>query len=166
MADMTEMEMALQENTVPMMTGEGPFGSVEMGGMFNVVKVRSDLPKGVYSDPGWYAQGPRADLVSVNQRLNGQAKETNPVFLMSILQENQCLIRKDDHEKRSLLLGLSLLTAISPVTLLAGPGHGNEEHSEGFFTRLKNAVFGSYGEQLPSVGLERAVKSVRKLRLS
>ena len=69
MADMTEMEMAIPENTVPMMTGEGPFGSVEMGGMFNVVKVRSDLPKGVYSDPGWYAQGPRADLVSVNPEI-------------------------------------------------------------------------------------------------
>jgi len=52
-----------------MMTGEGPFGSVEMGGMFNVVKVRSNLPKGVYSDPGWYAQGPRADLVSFNPEI-------------------------------------------------------------------------------------------------
>ena len=69
MADMTEMEMAIPENTVPMMTGEGPFGSVEMGGMFNVVKVRSDLPKAVYSDPGWYAQGPRADLVSVSPKI-------------------------------------------------------------------------------------------------
>ena len=52
-------------------------------------------------------------------------------------------------KKRSLLLGLSLMTAVSPVSLLAGPGHGNEEHSEGFFSRLKNAVFESYGEQLP-----------------
>ena len=52
-------------------------------------------------------------------------------------------------KKRSLLLGLSLMTAVSPVSLLAGPGHGNEEHSEGFFSRLKNAVFASYGEQLP-----------------
>ena len=69
MADMKEMEMAIPENTVPMMTGEGPFGSVEMGGMFNVVKVRSDLPKAVYSDPGWYAQGPRADLVSVSPKI-------------------------------------------------------------------------------------------------
>ena len=69
MADMTEMEMAIPENTVPMMTGEGPFGSVEMGGMFNVVKVRSGLPKAVYSDPGWYAQGPRADLVSVSPKI-------------------------------------------------------------------------------------------------
>jgi FtsP/CotA-like multicopper oxidase with cupredoxin domain len=64
MADMTEMAMAIPENTVPMMTGEGPFGSVEMGGMFSVLKVRRDLPRGVYSDPGWFARGPRAAEVA------------------------------------------------------------------------------------------------------
>jgi len=41
-------------NTLPMMTGEGPFGSLEMGGMFTVVKVREDLAHGDYRDPGWY----------------------------------------------------------------------------------------------------------------
>jgi FtsP/CotA-like multicopper oxidase with cupredoxin domain len=40
------------ENTLPMMTGEGPFGPIEMGGMFTVVKVRPDLAS--YADPGWY----------------------------------------------------------------------------------------------------------------
>ena len=54
MADMAEMEMELPRNTVPMMTGQGPFGSVEMGGMFSVLKVRSDQKPGDYSDPGWY----------------------------------------------------------------------------------------------------------------
>jgi hypothetical protein len=54
MGDMTEMEMPLPENTLPMMGGEGPFGSVEMGGMFTVVKVRKDQKRGDYSDPGWY----------------------------------------------------------------------------------------------------------------
>jgi FtsP/CotA-like multicopper oxidase with cupredoxin domain len=48
------MEMPLPENTLPMMTGEGPFGGVEMGGMFTVVKVRKDQKRGDYSDPGWY----------------------------------------------------------------------------------------------------------------
>lgn len=33
---------AHSDNTIPMMTGEGPFGSVEMGGMFSVLKVRRD----------------------------------------------------------------------------------------------------------------------------
>ena len=55
MADMTEMEMPIPENTVPMMTGDGPFGSVEMGGMFSVVKVRRGQKPGDYSNPGWYA---------------------------------------------------------------------------------------------------------------
>jgi manganese oxidase len=55
MADMAEMEMPLPANTAPMMTGDGPFGSVEMGGMFSVVKVRADQKPGDYGDPGWYA---------------------------------------------------------------------------------------------------------------
>jgi len=55
MADMTEMAMPLPDNTVPMMGGTGPFGSVEMGGMFSVVKVRRDQPRGDFRDPGWFA---------------------------------------------------------------------------------------------------------------
>ncbi|HUG24122.1 multicopper oxidase family protein [Piscinibacter sp.] len=55
MADMAEMEMPLPDNTVPMMGGTGPFGSVEMGGMFSVVKVRRDQPRGDFKDPGWFA---------------------------------------------------------------------------------------------------------------
>jgi len=48
------MQMALPENTLPMMTGEGPFGGVDMGGMFTVVKVRKEQKRGDYTDPGWY----------------------------------------------------------------------------------------------------------------
>jgi hypothetical protein len=54
MADMGEMEMPLPDNTLPMMGGQGPFGGVEMGGMFTVVKVRKDQKPGDYKDPGWY----------------------------------------------------------------------------------------------------------------
>ena len=54
MADMGEMEMPIPDNTAPMMTGQGPFGSLEMGGMFSVLKVRKDQPAGNYKDPGWY----------------------------------------------------------------------------------------------------------------
>jgi FtsP/CotA-like multicopper oxidase with cupredoxin domain len=58
MADMGEMEMALPDNTLPMMTGRGPFGALEMGGMFTVVKVRADLARGDFRDPGWYRHPP------------------------------------------------------------------------------------------------------------
>jgi manganese oxidase len=54
MADMGEMEMPLPDNTLPMMTGQGPFGAIEMGGMFTTVKVRKDLARNDYNDPGWY----------------------------------------------------------------------------------------------------------------
>jgi manganese oxidase len=54
MHDMTEMAMPLPDNTAAMMTGQGPFGSVGMGGMFSVLKVRKDQKPGDYSDPGWY----------------------------------------------------------------------------------------------------------------
>jgi manganese oxidase len=54
MADMAEMQMPLPDNTAPMMTGTGPFGSVEMGGMFSMLKVRRDQPPRDYSDPGWF----------------------------------------------------------------------------------------------------------------
>jgi len=58
MADMGEMEMEIPENTVPMMTGWGPHGPIEMGGMFSVVKVREGISADDYSDPGWYENPP------------------------------------------------------------------------------------------------------------
>ena len=42
------------ENTLAMMTGKGPYGNIEMGGMFTIVKVRDHLKRDDYSDPGWY----------------------------------------------------------------------------------------------------------------
>jgi manganese oxidase len=58
MADMGEMEMPLPDNTLPMMTGSGPFGALEMGGMFTVVKIREGLARDDYKDPGWYQHPP------------------------------------------------------------------------------------------------------------
>ncbi len=55
---MGEMEMALPEYTVPMMTGTGPFGPIEMGGMFTVMKVREGIARGDYRDPRWHKHPP------------------------------------------------------------------------------------------------------------
>jgi FtsP/CotA-like multicopper oxidase with cupredoxin domain len=54
MADMGAMEMPLPDNTMPMMTGSGPFGPAEMGGMFTLLKVRRNQRPGDYRDPGWF----------------------------------------------------------------------------------------------------------------
>ena len=54
MGDM--MKMGTPKNTLPMMTGDGPFGPIEMGGMFTVLKVRDGIKS--YEDPGWYKNPP------------------------------------------------------------------------------------------------------------
>ncbi|MFZ5722467.1 MAG: multicopper oxidase family protein [Pseudomonadota bacterium] len=54
MAEMGDMQMPLPANTLPMMSGRGPFGPLEMGGMFSVLKVRNNQPRDDYRDPGWY----------------------------------------------------------------------------------------------------------------
>ncbi len=54
MGDM--MDMGRPRNTLPMMAGTGPFGAIEMGGMFTVLKVREGITS--YEDPGWYRQPP------------------------------------------------------------------------------------------------------------
>jgi manganese oxidase len=55
MSDMAEMmEMPLPENTLPMMTGKGQFGAINMGGMFTLLKVRDNTPKDSNVDPGFY----------------------------------------------------------------------------------------------------------------
>jgi hypothetical protein len=54
MAEMGAMEMPLPDNTLPMMTGTGPFGPIEMGGMFTTVKIREGLARNDYADPGPY----------------------------------------------------------------------------------------------------------------
>jgi hypothetical protein len=58
MAQMAHMHMQLPENTLPMMTGTGPYGAIGMGGMFTLFKVRDDQAPDDYSDPGWYDPPP------------------------------------------------------------------------------------------------------------
>ena len=50
------MDMGRPKNTLPMMTGDGPFGPIEMGGMFTILKVRDGIKS--YEDPGWYKHPP------------------------------------------------------------------------------------------------------------
>jgi FtsP/CotA-like multicopper oxidase with cupredoxin domain len=58
MAEMGDMEMPMPDNTLPMMTGFGQFGPLEMGGMFSVVKVREGIAANDYKDPGWFRHPP------------------------------------------------------------------------------------------------------------
>ena len=48
---MGNMEMPVPDNTLPMMTGTGQFGPIEMGGMFTVMKIREGLARDDYAIP-------------------------------------------------------------------------------------------------------------------
>jgi manganese oxidase len=72
MAEMGEMEMPMPDNTLPMMTGFGQFGAMEMGGMFSVVKVREGIAANDYADPGWY-QHPEGTVAYEVQSTSGTA---------------------------------------------------------------------------------------------
>jgi hypothetical protein len=52
MGEMSMMRMPVPKNSIPMVGGKGPFGVIDMGGMFTVLKVRRDIAN--YDDPGWY----------------------------------------------------------------------------------------------------------------
>jgi manganese oxidase len=56
MGDMASMGMPVPNNSIPMRGGQGPFGHIDMGGMFTVLKVRQGLT--TYDDPGWYVHPP------------------------------------------------------------------------------------------------------------
>ena len=58
MGDMAEMGMSVPPNSVPMVGGHGPHDYITMGGMFTILKVREELPKGYNQDPGWYDNPP------------------------------------------------------------------------------------------------------------
>jgi hypothetical protein len=42
MGGLSDMKMPVPENSVPMYGGPGPFGTIDMGGMFTLLKVREN----------------------------------------------------------------------------------------------------------------------------
>lgn len=59
MGSMGEMGMPVPKNSIPMQGAHGPFGYIDMGGMFTLLKVRARLTGD--GDPGWY-QHPRGTV--------------------------------------------------------------------------------------------------------
>ena len=53
MDEMANMRMPQPKNSISMLGGAGPHGTIDMGGMFTIVKVRDHLAGD--ADPGWYA---------------------------------------------------------------------------------------------------------------
>jgi hypothetical protein len=67
MGDMSEMDMPVPRNSIPMRGGRGPFGVIDMGGMFTILKVRDKV--GAADAAGWYEhpKGTVADAASAQE---------------------------------------------------------------------------------------------------
>ena len=80
MDDMSAMakHMPGPDNTLPMMGGEGPFGSVGMGGMFTILKVRDSVDAS--SKDSWYIQPKSAMSATVKdtKQAESPSKSTIP----------------------------------------------------------------------------------------
>lgn len=68
MGEMGDMGMKTPINSAPMIGGPGQYDYITMGGMFNILKVRDELPADG-SDPGWFRDPPEklASLASPEQ---------------------------------------------------------------------------------------------------
>lgn len=76
--------MPQPKNSIAMLGGKGPFGPIDMGGMFTVFKVREGIT--TYDDPGWYDNPPgtvaqrataeelRRDLATEQPTKKGQSR--------------------------------------------------------------------------------------------
>ena len=62
MGAMSEMGMKMPLNSIPMLGGPGPFASIDMGGMFTVLKVRAQPDR--EDGTGWY-QHPRGTVAEL-----------------------------------------------------------------------------------------------------
>src|SRR4029079_6475764 len=78
MAEMGAMEMPMPENTLPMMTGFGQFGPMEMGGMFSVVKVREGIAPDDYKDPGPYKHPAGTVAYEFNDETGSAPRQSAP----------------------------------------------------------------------------------------
>jgi FtsP/CotA-like multicopper oxidase with cupredoxin domain len=56
MGDMSDMNMPGPKNSIAMLGGKGPYGAIDMGGMFTLLKFREGIT--TYNDPGFYKQPP------------------------------------------------------------------------------------------------------------
>jgi manganese oxidase len=59
-------QMVMPENSISMLGCNGPYGTIDMGGMFTILKVRENLTS--YADPGWYKPPPGTLAQAANKQ--------------------------------------------------------------------------------------------------
>ncbi len=86
MAEMAEMNMPGPINTLPMMAGEGPFGTVAMGGMFTILKVRDVLDE---ENVEWYQNPPGTVAHKIGDEVTVPLLQDKQIFVCPMHPEVQ-----------------------------------------------------------------------------
>jgi hypothetical protein len=82
-----------------MMLGQGPYGNLEMGGMFTLIKVRDDLAPGDFRDPGWYRSPPGTVAKRISSDPDFGAPVRAPALAPSMPGTSPADASKPDHSK-------------------------------------------------------------------
>jgi FtsP/CotA-like multicopper oxidase with cupredoxin domain len=75
MGNMSDMRMPIPPNSLPMRGGPGPFGTIDMGGMFTILKVR-DNPDA--ADPNGFYEHPAGSVAGEAETARMQADGIDP----------------------------------------------------------------------------------------
>lgn len=71
------MGIPTMANTAPMEGGKGPYGFIDMGGMFTIVKIRDHITN--YDDVGWYApEAPKGTVAEPAEKRDLHRDGINP----------------------------------------------------------------------------------------
>jgi hypothetical protein len=81
-------KMSFPDNVSPI-GNPGPFGVIELGGMFTILKVREGLTN--YTDPGWYQhpKGTVAEPININHRIDEMPNESNQASHISWFSQEE-----------------------------------------------------------------------------
>jgi FtsP/CotA-like multicopper oxidase with cupredoxin domain len=75
MGNMADMRMPIPPNSLPMRGAPGPFGTIDMGGMFTVIKVREDANK---ADPNGFYEHPAGTVATAADAARMRADGIDP----------------------------------------------------------------------------------------
>ena len=104
------------ENTLPMMGGDGPFGSVGMGGMFTILKVRDQIDDLEKAKSSWYNNPPGTVAESINKGM-----ENNEMAKMDGM--NHQGMDMDNMQMGNKAVDVSVLPSESKSTVYVCPMH-------------------------------------------
>lgn len=92
----------------------GPFGVIEMGGMFAIFKIRDNLTS--YADPGWYQHPPGtvAEAINMNNMQHNSMSQNN----MGGMQHMSIQQGQMDHKMQNSPHNMNTVSWFSQVMLL------------------------------------------------